>query len=76
MPLYEYTCRACAHTFEALVSTRVQVAVTCPKCEGAELDQLVGLPSPGRVTDASEQATNCRGDGPPCGAPWCGRKRA
>ncbi len=73
MPLYEYTCRKCEHTFEALVSARVAVAVACPKCEGTDLDQLIGLPAPGRVTDGAP-ATNCRGDGPPCGAPRCGRK--
>jgi putative FmdB family regulatory protein len=73
MPLYEYTCRKCEHSFEALVTARGTAAVKCPKCESAELDQLIGLPAPGRVVDG-QPATNCRGDGPPCGAPWCGRK--
>jgi putative FmdB family regulatory protein len=73
MPLYEYTCRACEHTFETLVGPRGDDEVRCPECDGAELDRLFGLPAPGRVT-ASAPATNCRGDGPPCGAPWCGRK--
>ena len=73
MPLYEYTCRKCNHSFEALVTARAATAVKCPQCESDELDQLIGLPAPGRVTD-SQPATNCRGDGPPCGAPWCGRK--
>ena len=73
MPLYEYTCRKCEHTFEALVMARTAAAVQCPKCESTELDQLIGLPAPGRVADAKSE-TNCRGDGPPCGAPWCGRK--
>ena len=72
MPLYEYTCRKCEHTFEALVSSRVTVAVTCPQCEGTDLDQLIGLPGPGRVTQGAP-ATNCRGDGPPCGASCCPR---
>jgi putative FmdB family regulatory protein len=75
MPLYEYTCRTCEHTFEALVSSKVAAAVTCPECEGTDLDRLIGLPAPGRVADGGP-ATNCRGDGPPCGAPWCGRKNA
>jgi putative FmdB family regulatory protein len=73
MPLYEYTCRKCQHTFETLVTSRTATKVTCPKCESGELDQLIGLPAPGRVADGAP-ATNCRGDGPPCGAPWCGRK--
>lgn len=73
MPLYEYTCRKCQHTFETLVSTRTTTVVTCPQCESDELDQLIGLPAPGRVSENSQ--TNCRGDGPPCGAPQCGRKK-
>jgi putative FmdB family regulatory protein len=73
MPLYEYTCRKCEHAFEALVTARSAAAVKCPQCESEELDQLIGLPAPGRVVDGPP-ATNCRGDGPPCGAPWCGRK--
>ncbi|QEG29246.1 Zinc ribbon domain protein [Gemmata obscuriglobus] len=75
MPLYEYKCRNCEHGFEALTSSRTAVAVTCPKCEGKELDQLIGLPALGRVSEGAP-ATNCRGDGPPCGASWCGRKNA
>jgi putative FmdB family regulatory protein len=73
MPLYEYACRKCEHSFEALVTARTATAVKCPKCESDELDQLIGLPAPGRVVEG-QPATNCRGDGPPCGAPWCGRK--
>jgi putative FmdB family regulatory protein len=73
MPLYEYTCRKCGHSFETLVTARTTaVAVACPQCEGSDLEQLIGLPAQGKVTDGP--ATNCRGDGPPCGAPWCGRK--
>ncbi len=73
MPLYVYTCRTCEPNFAALVSARGATAVKCPKCESEELDRLIGLPGPGRVTEGAP-ATNCRGDGPPCGASWCGRK--
>jgi hypothetical protein len=34
---------------------------------------------PAKVSARSEGGlpmTNCRGDGPPCGAPWCGRGEA
>ena len=72
MPLYDYTCRECDHTFDAIVSVRTAADVRCPACESADLERLLGLPAPGRVADAP--ATNCRGDGPPCGAPRCGRK--
>lgn len=72
MPLYEYTCRKCEHSFEALVSARTTTAVKCPMCDGDELDQLIGLPAQGRVVEGAP-ATNCRGDGPPCGRVGCGR---
>jgi putative FmdB family regulatory protein len=71
MPVYEYGCRKCEHTFEALVTG--SAAVRCPECESDDLDRLISLPARGRVA-ADQPATNCRGDGPPCGAPWCGRK--
>ena len=72
MPLYEYSCRKCEHRFETIVIGSGD-DVRCPACEAAELDRLIGLPARGRVT-GSAPATNCKGDGPPCGAPWCGRK--
>lgn len=73
MPLYEYNCRTCECQFETVVTGRDASEVRCPRCEGLDLDRLIGLPAPGRVAEAGP-ATNCRGDGPPCGAPWCGRK--
>jgi putative FmdB family regulatory protein len=73
MPLYECTCRKCSHTFEEYVPAAGTAEVRCPGCQGAELDRLIGLPARGRVVD-SRSETNCRGDGPPCGAPWCGRQ--
>src|SRR4051812_16244938 len=57
MPLYEYTCRKCAHTFETLVTARATTAVQCPKCESPELDQLIGLPAPGAWPRASRRPT-------------------
>jgi putative FmdB family regulatory protein len=73
MPLYDYTCRKCQHTFEKHVNSRTTTQVACPNCQSGELDRLIGLPGVVRVTEGPP-ATNCRGDGPPCGAPWCGRK--
>jgi putative FmdB family regulatory protein len=69
--LYDYTCRKCSHTFDAIVTTRTANDVRCPECESDDLERLLGLPGPGRV---AAPATNCRGDGPPCGAPRCGRR--
>jgi putative FmdB family regulatory protein len=73
MPLYDYTCRKCSHTFDVIVTTRTIDSVRCPECQGDDLERLLGLPAPGRVADG-KPATNCRGDGPPCGAARCGRK--
>ena len=72
MPLYEYRCRKCEHEFEAIVSGRSGDEVQCPECSADNIDRLIGLPARGKVTDGTS-ATNCRGDGPPCGAPRCGR---
>ena len=73
MPLYEYACRKCAHTFEVLVTGTRTTATACPACASPEVERLIGLPAPRRTIE-DLPATNCRGDGPPCGAPWCGRK--
>jgi putative FmdB family regulatory protein len=71
MPLYEYTCRQCQHTFEQLVPSLTQEPQECPQCHSPSLERLIGLPAAGR--SSMPVATNCQGDGPPCGAPWCGR---
>ena len=68
MPLYEYACRKCSHVFEEFVTAAGESEVRCPECQAAELDRLIGLPARGKVVDA-RPATNCRGDGPSCGAP-------
>ena len=41
MPIYEYRCRACAHTFEALV--RTGDAPACPACGVDDLERLLSL---------------------------------
>jgi putative FmdB family regulatory protein len=73
MPLHEYNCRGCGQTFEVLVTAKSAPEVQCPGCLSPAVDRLIGLPGPGRVVDGNA-ATNCRGDGPPCGIPRCGRK--
>ena len=39
MPLYEYCCRRCGITFEALVRGSDQIA--CPSCSAVDLERLV-----------------------------------
>jgi putative FmdB family regulatory protein len=73
MPLYEYRCPGCEKAFEVLATAKSSAEVQCPYCGSSTVERLIGLPGPGQVAE-SMPATNCRGDGPPCGAPWCGRK--
>ena len=71
MPMYEYACKSCAHTFETLVFGDEDVA--CPQCESEKLERLMSLPGLAQVAAAS--GGGC-GDVslPPCGAPWCQRQ--
>jgi putative FmdB family regulatory protein len=70
MPMYEYACRKCEHTFETLVFGDEKVE--CPKCESAKLERLLSVPGRPQVR-TSNLPMNC-GEGPPCGAPGCGRR--
>ncbi len=48
MPLYDFLCRACGHTFEA--HTAVDEAPACPRCGAAETErQLSTFAGPFRV---------------------------
>ena len=42
MPIFEYSCKQCGHTFEKLVSrSRRKDAQQCPDCGAVEADKLV-----------------------------------
>jgi putative FmdB family regulatory protein len=71
MPLYEYTCRKCDHTFEALVFDGDEVQ--CPQCQGSRVERQLGLPARPH-SGGSGLPTRCSPEGPPCGAPWCQKK--
>ena len=43
MPVYDFSCRACGHTFEALV--RGDAKPACPSCQGQDLERLLSLPA-------------------------------
>jgi putative FmdB family regulatory protein len=63
MPMYEYTCHTCEHSFETLVFDGE--TVTCPSCESPKLNRLLSLPARPRA------ATPCASDLPPCGPACC-----
>lgn len=69
MPLYEYECQKCDHSFEALVFNGE--TAQCPECSSTKLEKLLSVPSAGQA-GPSNLPMSC-GEGPPCGAPGCGR---
>ncbi len=71
MPLYEYACQRCAHTFEALVFDGE--SVECPACQGEQVERLLSLPARPQ-TASNALPMNCNPEGPFCGAPWCQKK--
>ncbi len=68
MPLYEYTCRDCEHTFETLVLNGE--AVACPECQGEDLERLWSVPAKPRAEGAS-LPMSCDPKLPPCGPGCC-----
>lgn len=73
MPMYEFTCEACEHGFETLIrNARDEKEVRCPKCDSEKARRTISLPA--RPATVTSGGGNACGEGPPCGAPWCGRK--
>ena len=67
MPLYEFACRKCEHTFEELIFGDERVV--CPKCASAKLERLISAPArPQSATASADMPMACNSDGPPCGA--------
>ncbi|MGF1583082.1 MAG: zinc ribbon domain-containing protein [Gemmataceae bacterium] len=68
MPIYEYACKKCEHTFEQLV--RGDDVVACPECLTHEVQQLLSVPARPQAESAG-LPMQCNTEGPSCGAPWC-----
>ncbi|MEE2791010.1 MAG: zinc ribbon domain-containing protein [Acidobacteriota bacterium] len=66
MPIYEYQCSACRHSFECLVNS--DVSPTCPTCNSASLQKRLSAFAVGR--GRAEAAAAGQG---PCGS--CGDPR-
>lgn len=74
MPLYDFTCEDCHESFEKLVRKEADIAtLECPKCQSKKIDRQLSLPAKPTAMAATSLPSAC-GVGPPCGAPWCGRK--
>jgi putative FmdB family regulatory protein len=71
MPLFEYACQKCEHTFEALVFGDEKVE--CPECRSEKLERLISVPA--KPQASLESFAGACGDPslPPCGAPGCRR---
>jgi putative FmdB family regulatory protein len=40
MPIYEYRCEPCHHSFEVFLATSSEQAL-CPRCQGTQLQRLM-----------------------------------
>ncbi|MEQ8206867.1 MAG: zinc ribbon domain-containing protein [Woeseia sp.] len=45
MPIYEYACQKCAHTFDALQKMSDEPLLDCPECGQPELKKLISAPN-------------------------------
>jgi putative FmdB family regulatory protein len=59
MPIYEYRCRGCETTFDALV--RGDGGVTCPHCGSPSLNRLISVPFASSVHTARRAGHTCCG---------------
>jgi putative FmdB family regulatory protein len=54
MPIYDYSCQTCKHTFETLV--RAGSTPVCPECGGTALDKCVSPIAPAGKIEAIRMA--------------------
>jgi putative FmdB family regulatory protein len=70
MPIYEYRCEPCSHTFETLVRTSSDVP-KCPKCGSPELAKQFSVPASAHTGGTGRSDALPIASGPGCGAPMC-----
>jgi putative FmdB family regulatory protein len=66
MPLFDYACRECQHTFEALVFNGEKVE--CPECHAQRVERQLSLPARPKSVDLPQA---CDPKLPPCGPGCC-----
>jgi putative FmdB family regulatory protein len=70
VPLYEYSCRACARQFEELVFGKA--TPVCPACQSGDVERLLSVVAVGRGgADAAPVAGPCGTCGDPRGPGSC-----
>jgi putative FmdB family regulatory protein len=68
MPMYEYACKKCEHTFETLVFTGERVE--CPECHSERLERLLSVPAKPQA-GGKPLPMSCDANLPPCGPGCC-----
>lgn len=73
MPIYEYRCEPCEHTFETLVRSATDVP-HCPECGGIDLEKQFSVPASSQVQGVSASSSNTFpiANNGGCGAGGCG----
>jgi putative FmdB family regulatory protein len=70
MPLYEFACPRCQHTFEELVWHGEPV--TCPQCHHDKVRRQLSVPAPPVVkVQCPSRPMACSSKAPPCGPGCC-----
>jgi putative FmdB family regulatory protein len=73
MPIYEYRCAPCDHTFETLIRSSADVA-RCPRCGNIELAKQFSVPAAAQSGRSASGALPVCGDAGPrvgCGGGHC-----
>ena len=73
MPIYEYRCEPCEHTFETLVRSSSDVP-HCPRCGEIDLKKQFSVPAASQVQGSSASSSSSLpiSGGGPCGMGGCG----
>lgn len=60
MPIYEFECTTCAHTFEKLfLSMSKEQEIHCPECQSSEVRKKISLFAAGSHQDGMSTQAAC-----------------
>jgi putative FmdB family regulatory protein len=62
MPMYDFECQGCGHTFEAVA--RSDEKLPCPECKGDNVERLISAPAIGGKAQIHFRSSH-RGNGRP-----------